>query len=431
MDYSQSVKHYAMSHRLSKLIFVVILTGGLLASITVFFLSYLEAKEFQDDTLKQIAHLQGAASSSQLDHDHEYSVRVIHFRDKSKPEWLSRDITNGFHEVIYQDNVYRVWINRNSQNEPIAILQPTSERNELAVNSAFRTLIPMLLMFPLIYFFLRWQLKKEFQQLSVLSQQVDQLTEDSELQLDSEQLPTEIKPFVVAINRLLERLKISMQKQRVFIADAAHELRTPIAALSIQANNLERSKSIEQFQDRLVPLKNGIQRTRRLAEQLLDFNRIDSQKYPLSSVSLRLWLINIMSDFMAPADMKSAELVLNFIPDHDTEVITSSDALRLIIGNAIDNAIKYTPDNGQITIQVDLVGKNLHISVRDTGPGLTDDQITNAFQPFNRLDQSCVSGHGLGLAIAKKTAEAIDAKVTLTRPEEGPGLIFNFFQSLV
>lgn len=414
---------HSIKKRLLRYLLLTLLVGGVLASGLSFYFAYQEAEEFQDDTLKQVGllHLTHIDEEQPLANDKEYKLKLNLLTARNLPDWLSPDLKNGFHELSDDQQVLRVWVGETANHQRIAISQPTSERDEIALNSALRTLVPLLLLLPLMGGLIWWGIGRELASVEQLSNHIDTLIDSIPQTLPDHQVPDELQHFILAINRLLSRLHQLFIRQQRFSADAAHELRTPLAALSLQVQNLEQANTLETMHQRLFPLKAGIRRSQRLAEQLLDMNRSQVQAYQKHCFALQPFLLELLSLYWDKAEAKSQQLVL---AGQEIQIASHPEALMLILGNALDNAIKYSPVDSHIDLRVQVIDQDVVITLEDTGQGLDTQALQHIFEPFVRANDTSVMGNGLGLAIAKAAAEQLHAKVSLDNKPNDTGLVF-------
>jgi len=427
----------SLQKRLSYTLIVTVLIGGVLATLAAFYFAYSEAEEFQDDTLKQIAAL--AADSRPTSkkentdtttiEDPESRVQVIRVPGINSPTWLPRDIAPGFHTLPAGENVdeLRIFVRTLSRNKYLVVAQPTASRDEIAINSALRTLIPLLVLIPILIGIISMVTRSEFESVSKLSEHLDRKATDLLVSLPDSNIPQEITPFVHAINRLLQRVDQLINTQRRFIADAAHELRTPLTALSLQAQNLAEAKSLESMQERLIPLREGIERARRLTVQLLDLARLQSGEVQMESVDIFALAREVIAELYPIAVSKSISINVD---NTGVGVIHSSpQALKLIFRNGLENALKYSPDDTEITIKISVSDRNVLMEILDPGPGLEEEAISHVFDPFFRLPDAKGEGSGLGLAIAMEAASRVGGVLELRNRTDGPGIIYHYRQS--
>lgn len=371
---------YTLQRRLSLTLAVAILLAGVVAALASFTLGYFEAREMQDDVLRQIATLSDSSPATSA--DEEEKILVYRLPRDVRPAWLPTAIPPGFHNLdVGHGETLRVYVHDLPRDQRIVVAQSADLRDEAALNSALRTLVPVLLLLPL----LAWLVSR-----------------------------------VVASESQL------VQERERFIADAAHELRTPLTALSVQARNLETSPSPQAMGERIAHLRAGIERTRRLTEQLLSLARTRAGSEPASPVDVGALARELVAEWMPVASAKRIDLGID---DREALVLhVAPDTLRVILRNALDNALRHTPEDGEVTVRVAREGQDALLEVIDTGPGIPESQREHVFEPFRRLEHS-PDGSGLGLAIVRDAAARIEARVSLhERP--GGGLVFRLCMRL-
>ena len=253
-----------------------IVLAGLAAALASFGLAYFEAKEFQDDMLRQIAmlHVNGPSTFRVLESPHrdtgeipisdpESRIIVIHLPRDARPDWIhlprnakstwvTSDLPLGLHTLNTHSGSLRVLVRDMPAGERLIVAQLTTVRDELALSSALQTLIPLLLLLPLLVWLIVRIVRSELAPITRMAKALDAQPADRPQAVSDNGLPDEITPFVHAINRLLERVNLLIGQQRRFIADAAHELRSPLTALSLQAQNLTRAESLDAVRERVV-----------------------------------------------------------------------------------------------------------------------------------------------------------------------------------
>lgn len=428
----------SLQRHLSLVLGGAVLLAGLVAAATSFGLAYLEAKEFQDDMLRQIALLSlgesanAVASTSQQSGlgndaitDPESRVTIFHLPSDTAPVWLKRDLSPGLHTLNTDVEQIRVFV-RGGQVRTV-VVQPTEARDELAINSALRTLIPLLLLLPLLIWLIVRIVHSQLAPISNLSTSLDEQSVHHLGPLQSKDLPQEIIPFVYAINRLLERVNHLMGQQRRFIADAAHELRSPLTALSIQAQNLTHAESLDAMHERVTPLQNGIERARQLTEQLLSLARTQAGTTEDSAVNVSVMARELIAEYLPLAEAKRIDLGLDEIAP--LFLRAEPDALRLILKNALENALKYTLEGGEVTLRLLPSDKDAVIEVVDNGLGIPVSERERVFDSFYRIPGVSGEGSGLGLAIAREAANRLGGTVSVHERSEARGLVFRYRQA--
>lgn len=233
--------------------------------------------------------------------------------------------------------------------------------------------------------------------------------------------PTELAPIIHGINELLGNLAASFASHRRFIADAAHQLRTPLAALSSQIEvALEQPDPDE---DRLLrQLLKTTQRTTHLANQLLSLARLEHTEqsmYEAVSVELDEVLRLAAADFLTPYERKGIELDFDLQP---SRISGSPLMLRELVSNLLDNAVRYTPPGGRVTVSTRLTDKNVLLEVEDNGPGIAIDALEKLGTPFFRLTSDHSDGCGLGLAIVREICRLHGAELLFSSCRDEMGL---------
>ena len=429
----------SLQRRLSLTLAVAILVTGLLAAIASFAFSYVEAQEMQDDTLREIAILfaQRASSASHApaapidgnalsSRSEESRVVAMHLPRDARPPWLPESMVAGFRTVRVAGERTRAYVMPAGQGERIVVYQATEVRDEIALNSAWRTLVPLLLLLPLLVWLTARIIAAELTPVRKLASTVDELEAEHPVPLRTTGVPIEVAPFVHAINRLLERVSRLLDEKRRFIADAAHELRTPLTALSLQAQNVEYAESLEVARLRIATLRTGIERARRLTEQLLTLAKTQAAPDDQVEVDVSKLVREVMAEYLSLAAARGIDL--GMAAPERYMVAGSPDTLRLVLSNALENALRYTPSGGEVTVRLRIEASDVVLEVIDTGPGIKPADRVRAFEPFHRLDEASPAGSGLGLAIVRDAASRLGGTVSLHDRPEGPGLVFRYRQ---
>lgn len=432
---SQSVQF-----RLALALSLAILLVAVLAGVFAFFSALDEAHEMQDDALHQVAMLvdrqqmsprypNGPATPGD---DEESRIIVQYLADGSRasgnddeviPLPFPTDLADGLSTLTVGGEAFRALVRTTTSGQRIVVAQETGARDKDARESAWRSLLPFLILFPVLLLVVSDLVRKLFRPIAVLSAEIDQRAEQDLHPIDERDVPSEIKPFVVAINRLLQRVDSSMETQRRFIADAAHELRSPLTALSLQAEHLAAANLSPLAHDRLLPLRRGIERGRQLLDQLLALAKAQSAPLPPSStVSVHRVYRRVLADLLPLAEAKHLDIGVE--GEQDLQVLMHEVDLITLVKNLVDNAIRYTPDGGRIDLCLALDQGAARLSIRDTGPGIPSEEQQRVFDAFYRGLGTQQIGSGLGLSIVKAIAERAGARVTLelADPEKQRGL---------
>ncbi|KAA0942337.1 two-component sensor histidine kinase [Pseudomonas sp. ANT_H14] len=416
--------------RLSVVLSLAILLVAIVASIFAFVSAFEEAHEQQDDTLRQVAMLfdrqhmtlqypQGKA----IEGDDEESRVIIQYLDDGKhasgntdevmPLPFPTTLADGLSTVEVAGEAFRVLVRTTAHGERIAVAQESGARDKDARESAWRSLLPFLILFPVLLLVVSDLVRKLFRPIAMLATEIDQRAEQELHPVDEQHLPTEVRPFVVAINRLLARVAQSMDSQRRFVADAAHELRSPMTALSLQAEGLAATDMSEVTRERLLPLSRGIERGRKLIDQLLTLAAAQSASVRVqTAVSVHGVYRQVLEDLLPLAERKQIDIGVESA--EDVQVTFNEMDLFTLVKNLVDNAIRYTPQGGRIDLSVERSPGTVQLQVKDSGPGIAIEEQERVFDPFYRSLGTDEAGSGLGLSIVKAITDRTAARMQLT-----------------
>jgi two-component system OmpR family sensor kinase len=282
--------------------------------------------------------------------------------------------------------------------------------------------LPFLILLPVLLLVVGDLVRKLFRPIAKLCAEIDQRAEQELHPIDERHLLSEVRPFVVAINRLLNRVQLSMETQRRFVADAAHELRSPMTALSLQAERMASTEMSGAARERLLPLRQGIERGRKLIDQLLTLASAQSQtNLPTSAISVHTIYRRVL-EVLPLAEFKHIDIGVE--GTQDVHVLINEIDLTTLVKNLVDNAIRYTPPGGRIDLSVIADHGQALLQVRDNGPDIAVEEQERVFDPFYRCLGSDEIGLGLGLSIVKAIVERTGARVRLefTDKVQGRGL---------
>jgi two-component system OmpR family sensor kinase len=296
-------------------------------------------------------------------------------------------------------------------------------RDAMARTLAWRTMTPILVMAPLLMLIVWGVVSTSLSPVARVRQQLATRQPDELDEVNEEGLPDEVRPLIHELNLLFGRVRQSFDEQNRFVADAAHELRSPLAALRLQLTSLERADDAASRRQATTRLSAGIERATRLVEQLLAMARqqaLSAKGAPTSEFPLLEVVREAIIDAATAARARSIDLGLS--RSEEALVTGSPDAIRTLVGNLIDNAVKYTPEGGSVDAEVRVDGTRSVLSVEDSGPGIPESERERVLDRFHRLAGDDTVGSGLGLAIVKAIADAHGAALTLSRSERLGGL---------
>jgi two-component system OmpR family sensor kinase len=290
----------------------------------------------------------------------------------------------------------------------IQVAQPMELRDRLALAAALRIVAPFLLLLPVLAVLIWVVIGRGLRPLVDVAQAVSTRTAVALDPLPDGRVPAEVLPLVVALNDLLLRLQRALEQQREFVADAAHELRTPLAALALQVQLAERAADAEARGEAFGELKGGLQRATHSVQQLLTLARLEpgASEPTLQPVDLRQLAAQVI-DLGAPQAQQPCL------------VAGDADALRILLANLVSNAVRFTPCGGRVDVVTGTLDELSFVEVCDSGGGIPANERERVFDRFYRRAPDGEAGSGLGLAIVRAIAERHRARVVLDRAELG------------
>lgn len=425
--------------RLSLVLSLAILVMAVAAGMVSFFSARHEAHKLQDSILYQIGGMLRQRPITDVhvlhlrDRDDETQVLVWPLRpgqpnlsvhkDGHDALVLPNDLKTGRLTLTLGQETYRIVVPKSADGQRIAVAQEAHFRDKIATNSAFRTVMPFLVFVPILVIIVILLVRGMFRPIAALSASIDQRDDQDLHPIGDHQLPTEVRPFARAIDRLLRRVGQSMEAQRRFVADAAHELRSPMTALSLQAERFTQTDLTPEAHARLAELRAGIERVRKLLNQLLALARAQSPATRAPTlVSVQQTFRRALEDLMPLAEARHIDIGLE--GTQDIQLRVNELELVTLVKNLVDNAIRYTPEGGRVNLAVTQDAKSVTLHVSDTGPGIAPAERERVFDPFYRILGSGQTGSGLGLAIVGAIVHRLGADIALdfTDPASRQGL---------
>lgn len=335
---------------------------------------------------------------------------------------LGRQTSEGFHDVEADGAPWRVY-SLSSGDRTLQGVQSLTFRQHVIRSQVLSSAVPILLLFPLTAILIWLVVRHVMRKLEILSRAAAQRDAHNLQPLPDDHTPTEIQPLVQAVNRLLVRLDSAFDTQRRFVQDAAHELRTPLAALSLQLENVQARIADAEVKQQVDVLDTGVARMKRLVEQLLRLARQDAPTGDRKQTRLDICAIlrESVAELLSLAERRRIDIGLQ--ARGTPLALGHADEIRSVLQNLIDNALRYSPEGSVVEIHVEESGAAIDVKVVDEGPGIPEDQLPRVFDRFVRIEGSGVEGSGLGLAIAQRAAERNDAALSLENRRDRPGLI--------
>jgi two-component system sensor histidine kinase QseC len=301
----------------------------------------------------------------------------------------------------------------------ISVGERDDVRDELIFDILATTLLPVLLTLPLLAALIWSGVNRALAPLDRVGAEIARRTPQQLDPLATAPVPLEVRPLVEALNRLLARLEDALTSERRFTANAAHELRTPLAALKAQAQVAQRSASDAERRHALEQIVRGTDRATRLIEQMLTLARLDPESVPVqhAPVDLVALAAEVVGELAPQALARRIELALAEAPS--TTVAGDVALLAVLLRNLVENAIRYTPETGHVEVALHPAARAVELTVTDSGPGIPAAERERVFERFYRLNEGGrAAGSGLGLSIARRIADLHGAGIAL---DDAPG----------
>ena len=435
---------HSIQLRLAAALSAALLLAALLAGGFAFYDSYRSTNKLQDDLLRQIAaHIDPNRLPENTESQRDAHIRIqtpagdrarVHDDDDDDDDdhiTLPTNLPEGLHTFQEPDgnDTYRAYIRHTTQG-PVAVLQENDFREDMAERAAWSSALPLILLAPLSILLTIFIVRRTMQPVHRLSQSLEVRRSSDLAPLSTENIPNEIRGFIQAINRLLERTHQAMQQQQRFIADAAHELRSPMTALSLQAERLAANSLPEPAAGQLASLLQGIHRNRRLLEQLLSLSRAQAPEAqrPQERLASQDLFRSVIEDLLPLAEAKEQDLGVSS-PANPVFHANEAD-LYTLVKTLADNAIRYTPPGSQIDLSAEETPGHIIFRIEDNGPGIPPAERSRVFDPFYRILGSGQEGTGLGLSIARTIAERHGGRIELAQsPHHPSGLLVSVYLS--
>jgi two-component system, OmpR family, sensor kinase len=428
---------YSLRGRLLWLLLVAVALGALVQGAIAYYAAGSEADEIFDYHMQQIAlALRGGLplgpSPQRVENDvgepnFDFVIQVWArdgtplFASTERAE-LPRQAVPGFSNVTAHGTNYRVFTML-TPTQVIQVAQDIAARRELAESLVLRIVGPVMLLAPVLMLAVWWVVTQSTRPLLRVRQQIARRAADKLSPLVAPGLPDEVRPLVDEINLLFARLAEAFAAQRNFVADAAHELRSPLAALRLQAQSMQRATDSESRAVAARRLLAGIDRTARLVDQMLVLARQDAAADPTGGAPFDLPATATLaiSDVLPAAQERRIDLGLV-----DAEIVSVTgepESLRILFRNLLENAIKYAPEGGTVDVAIRVQQGQAVVEIADSGPGIPMEERDRAFDRFYRVAEGTAAGSGLGLAIAQSIARRHHATITLGRSSRLGGLL--------
>lgn len=324
------------------------------------------------------------------------------------------DQSAGYREVAVGEHRWRVFV---LQDLPdgywIVVGERDDVRGELVEKIALRSLIPDFIGLPLLALLVWLAIGWSLAPLKRMAELIRARDPDRLTPLELAGLPQELEPMVAALNRLLQQLNTLLEREKRFLADAAHELRTPLAVLRIHAQNALDAPDPADRAEALRQMLHGVDRATRLVAQLLTLARLEpnAAQLKLQEVDLQAFVRNELAELIPLALERDQDLMLSVDDTRDYRLQADATSLGVLLQNLVGNAIQYTPQHGRIEVLLQDVGDGVVLQIQDSGPGVAEEMRDQLFERFFR--EGSGTGAGLGLSIVQRIVELHRGSIAL------------------
>lgn len=443
---------WSLRNRLIVLLLLATASLWGLASWSVYQEAELESRQLFDDSLKETAYLLLTVVRHEMaEHGPDYAAQMISETEMPESHYLRFQVWDRQGRLIYHsadaptlpmvetdaigytwsvagDESLRTFVAWDATRQlQIQIAEPLSHRREITQKTLWRLLWFAVLFLPITTLLIWWIVTRSFAPLRWTSESVAERTGSNLSNVQLGNVPREISPLIVAVNRLLTRIRETLEHERRFTADAAHELRTPLAAIRAHAQVLQGARTTEEATEAAQDIIAGVDRSGRLVDQLLALARLDSAQQRAQSDD-RVDLSDLVQQLVEEHQAFAARQRITLSAVVNSAVISGHyQHLEILLRNLLDNALRYTPAGGEVQVSCGETESGCYLKVSDSGEGIPLDERQPVFERFyriNRLGDRNTYGSGLGLSIVQQLVEQHGAQISLEDGLQGKGISF-------
>lgn len=328
----------------------------------------------------------------------------------------------GYADIHIGKRHWRVFTLLDANGHWIRVGERYDSRREIGRAMAIEAIAPFLIGLPLLALVVGWAVRRGLEPMGELADRLASRRADSIEPVGVRDLPSEMVPVVASLNELLARLGAALEQERRFTANAAHELRTPLAGALVHLENARAAPSLEGARPSLDEARQGLVRLSRIVNQMLELARWDAERPArLDAVDLDRCVDDELQHVGLFASERDVEIVVR--RDGAAHVVNGWEpGVRTLLRNLLDNAIRYNAHGGRLTVELRDGPGGTVLAIEDTGPGIEPGQRDAMFQRFRRGAQAGTEGSGLGLPLVARVAQLHRARLTLAAAEGGQGL---------
>lgn len=421
MDDSKKIKNPSLKVSIRKMMIILTLVYAILSMSLIGYLSFQEARESQDNLLIEISNLVQNGNLNLQDkleinesegQESDEAIIVFNLISKSLPQQYQflQTKKNGIYSLTIGKFKWRVFLSEKTIQNKVRffVAQRTEVRDEYAWNNCLSFIAPTLILLILLILSVSYIINYHFRSLEALGEKIAGKRPVDMEPVSQDGVFVELLPFLNSINGLLSKTKEYLSNQNLFIANAAHELRTPITAISLQVENLVNSEEGERL-ERQEYILSALDRLRKMVGQLLDMAKIDRPDEGHFIKSSFLGIIKNVIEVLYPI-IEQKNINIEVHHSKDLYILNQPGELECLIKNAIENAIKFSRENANIEVTLGEQDNKAFFTVENFHVYMSEEQINKLSNPFYKVNQE-KEGSGLGLAICNKISEKLGGRL--------------------
>jgi two-component system sensor histidine kinase QseC len=445
VDRTMNGRSTSLQGRMLAVVLGIVLAGGISGSIASYMMAVQTADELFDAQLAQAAQTllsivekgddQVVYNPPESAHRYQQKLmfqvwelvrgefRLVLRSENAPAELLPAAADHVFTTADWNDRSWRFYAEVDDHHDTrVIVAQDIDVRRQLASSIAWQNLLPFSIGVPLLAVLLLLAIRRSLRPLSALA---NELRNRAPNRLDPLQIadpPMELQPVLKGLDELFGKVAASLENERRFTADAAHELRTPLAGLKVQLQVAMRTSDPVEQRRAHEKCMQGIASMTHLVQQALTLTRVEASSHTqdFEKVDIAPLAASVCRDMGADAAAKQVALEVDL--PRSAIINGLPEMLRIMLRNLLDNAVRYTPECGHVTVGITGDATTVRLEITDSGPGVPSDQLELLGCRFHRLGESVEDGVGLGLSIVKRIANIHAAELVFSVPPPGAGL---------
>jgi len=366
--------------------------------------------------------------NNNIKHDIKINLRNRSIFITNKTNNKTRNLKQGFNTYKYNKKLYRIFLTTKNKKK-IIIYEPYATREKIITTSTENSVLMLIIMYPILAFIIWIILSTGLSSINDIANKIEERAKKPFTIISMNNIPSEISPLINELNSLFIKLNETKEREQRFAIDAAHELKTPLAALKIHADLALKTTSLDEKNTHLQQLISSLKRSIYTVQQLLLMNKVtyeNKSNKKNEKIDLEEEVAQQVTLLINEANRKNITIELKVLTKNKI-IFGNKFTIPILIKNIIDNSIKYTQKNGNIIIILENVKKHHDqtiLKVIDNGKGIPEQYRKRVFDLFYRVPENNTIGCGLGLGIVKEIADAHEAKIKILTPQDGKGTEF-------